>query len=366
MKKFKNTLFSLLLIASSVVISAEKPILISQIQPTEFVTDQYNPQPGTSLYISGTGFFPKAQYQDARGGTNDIRNSVQVMYRQVYPQLGSYQVAPFGVVGNSRGNTYISIVGPNYIRLEIWSLLSLANSNTAWSFSVCAATVGCSNAETVYIRGKNTPSISIATGSNAIDIATQTSPRAIMVDVRGLTTNVPLLKVGSTQIYGAFDGRTTRFVLPQNLISAPNFLTAFVDDPITGSDSETFPIRVFGAPAPILSGNLAITQNLNSNQPIADAQIVVSMASMTSPTSAVWNDGSLNTNLLVPLDLLTNQARITIPAAALRLGKYVGNLRLINIAGEKIVPVNVEISKTVITPIPNPNPIPRPIPRPRP
>ncbi|MGZ3789381.1 MAG: hypothetical protein ACXVLQ_12710 [Bacteriovorax sp.] len=364
MSKTMNSLLALLALQINAAYALDQAITIDRTDPTDYVADDYHPS-SRDLYLTGSGFFPSDRYQDWSGKNKDVQHAVQVTYRQVYPTLGNVQVVPIGRKGQNAGGIWVASIGPNDIDISMLELVTSKYANTAWSFSVCSVGVGCSNAVTIHIRGPGAPDVSIATGSNPIDIAAGSGNRAIQLNVKGLTTPSPILKIGSNSIWGNYDGSIARFVLPSYLTAAPNYYSAFIDDTMTASDSEQFGIRVFGVPAPQLSSDLAISQSLMVNQPIQDASFVIPMSPMTSPTTVIWQDGANNTALNVPLDLLTNKARITIPGSALRLGKYTGNLRLINIAGEKIVPVNVEIGQIIYKPIPNPNPIPRP-PMPRP
>jgi|GEM_PF-812879 len=358
-----KTLFNTLLLAcvlSPLASFAQDPIVIDHLDNTTFTVDQYNPQPRSYATIVGTGFFQGSNY-------NDTRNKVQLMLRQIYPRLGGYQTIPYGDVGGSRRPVNIMSIGPQAIVVSLMDLLMPANANTAWSLSVCAVGVGCSNSATIYLRGPGAPDVSIATGTNPIDLPANGKNQAIQLAVRGLTNNAPVLKIGKTTLQGNFDGSTTRFVIPAAMVAAPNFVQAFVEDPMTGSDSEQFALRIFGVPAPQLSAPLSISQSLIPGQAIQDASFVIQMAPMTSPTRVEWIDGDKVTALNVPLDLLTNRAKVTIPGSLLRAGSYTGNIRLSNIAGATPVPVNVAIGTIIIRPDPNPNPRPIPNPpRPRP
>lgn len=366
MKKIFKSVLALLLLQAVGAYAFDQPITIDKLSPTEFTADDYHPAPGTTLNITGAGFFPHAKYQDERNTNNDVQHSVQVLYRQVYPTLGNFQTVNFGEKDGDRGNLWVSELGPNYMRVEIKDLVRSKNANTAWSFSVCSVGVGCSNAATIYVRGAGAPSVTVATGTNPIDVAAGSGNRAISLATRGITNSTPVLKIGSTSIWGNYDGGTARFVLPANLIATGNILSAFIEDQVTASDSDSFPIRVLNIPSPQLSAPITITQSLNANQNIQDASFVIPMAQMSFPTRVIWQDGASNTILNVPFDVLTNNAKITVPASLLKLGKYTANLRLSNVAGEVSVPVNVEIGKIIYTPIPRPvpNPIPNPIPRP--
>jgi len=359
MKTILNTL--LLACALSPFTSfAQDPIVIDHLDNTTFTVDQYNPQPRTSLTIIGSGFFQGSNF-------NDVKNKVQLMLRQIYPRLGGYQVIPYGDQNGSRRPVNIMDIGPQAIVINMPDLLLPGNANTAWSLSVCAQGVGCSNSATIYLRGPGAPDVSIATGTNPIDLPANGKNQPIQLAVRGLTNNAPVLKIGKTTLQGNFDGSTTRFVIPASLVSAPNFVQAFVEDPMTGSDSEQFALRIFGVPNPQLPAPLSISQSLIAGQAIQDASFVIQMAQMTSPTKVEWIDGDRVTALNVPLDLLTSKAKITIPGPLLRVASYTGNLRLSNIAGEKLIPVNVTIGTIIIRPDPNPNPRPIPNPpRPRP
>ena len=332
-------------------------ISITNISQSDFIAGN---AASSDITISGTNFFPQAYYQHPRNGSLDVQHNVQVVYRQIYPTFGGYQVATFGSTPQRSRGVWISRIGPQKMRISIGELVLPQYANTVWSFAVCSLGVGCSNGVNVAIRGTGTPAITIDPADIPVDLAVGTANSLVSLRVTGLSTSTPVLKIGALSIWGNNDGHNSRFTVPNTFTAAVKSVNAFVEDPMTGTDSDNFSIRVFTVPTIQSPAELTIAQTVVPGKPIQDAIIPVVFAQMSFPSKVFWVDGAQRVELNVPMDLLTNRAKIKIPASALKKDNYIGLIEMTNIAGTKSANVKVNISGLIAHPLPNPFPIPHP------
>ncbi len=350
-------LLAFILLSSLSAMAGNTPIEISMAPTTDFVAKDYTT---SNLFLLGDGFFPSPQYQDPNPSHRDLQHQVQVNYRQVYPNLGSWQNAVWG----RQPGVWINAISPNEIDMDITALTGAANANTDWAFMVCAQDGACSNSVLIHVKGSTYPDLEVA--ATNIDLGAGLGSQIVRVNTSGLESATPILNLGGQTFWGEWDGITARFILPPEATASPFFQMATISDPYTDAVSNSFAVRVFTAPKMVSPTTLNIAETLNFGQAVQDASLAISFANMSFPSVVEWQDGATKLDITVPMDLLTNKATIKIPASSLRVGTYTANLLLINAGGVVNLPVAVNIRNIEFHPIPHPIPpvIPPVIPHP--
>jgi hypothetical protein len=298
----------------------------------------------TQLALYGYGFFPGYRAQD-------LKNDLRVEYRQVSPTFSEWKTAPLG----NTGPVSVTTVSPQEIMLSTTGITGKANAGTVWSFVVCARTVGCSGSLDVSVRGEP-GELTLNSSATAFDVGAGST---LHLSVTGSTTYAPVLMTAGNKPYqGEFTSvnGTAWFNLP----IGPGVYNAYVLDPLTGADTSSFLVRVFNAPS-VTSGSAKIDESLRPGEAIQNASLALKFAQMTFPTIVEWIDGASTQQLNVPVDLLTNQTTISIPASWLRTGSYTATLLLANAGGVTRLPVAVSIGEETFVPHPHPI-VPIPVP----
>ena len=323
------------------------PLKITGAFATVFSTER---GANRKLDIYGNGFFPG----------NDLAvamNDTQVTYRQIAPRLSDWKNASSA----SGADAWIETFGPNEVDMSLSD--AILQPNTAWSFIICSRTVGCSNALNIQVQGPGAPTVQVTSGANTSDVGVGSggsNGSPLYFPVVGFSNYTPFIRVGNFNYYGEYVPATqdARFMLPSSLLTQPGVYTAFLEDSITGVDSGAFSLRVFGSPNVVSGAPLAITEFLGFGGSPTDATIKLKFSDMTFPATFQYVDGTTVRSLNIPMDLVTGNATITIPADWLRVGNYSTSLVMENAGGRTTLPVVVAITKSTIIPIPHPFPTP--------